>query len=270
MKDSEQKFNPYKLKIIHDANDLTKVSEYYTVSPSGIVHIFSNGNVNKMENFASKTPTEFISLSDWMRESTMFNILSNIDFFKNYLATKIFKSWRENIKKLLFIKTREKIRNNVFFCKPSYVNSIFEIKSSLANVLNFEMVNFTQCQQKQVDFEEFKSMQKDVRTKVSKEYDGIFEEVIGLLGKLVTNIEATKVANSNVEEESCIIIKQKPLNLIKKEKEERKMRKRLSEDDYKRLGSYLRLINYMAIEILIFKYQRKCLKHQAFSAPFFI
>lgn len=29
--------NPYKLKIVHEQNELTKVNEYFTVSPSGIV-----------------------------------------------------------------------------------------------------------------------------------------------------------------------------------------------------------------------------------------
>ena len=31
-----------------------------------------------------ETSTEVISLSDWMHESTMFNIITNIQFFKNY------------------------------------------------------------------------------------------------------------------------------------------------------------------------------------------
>ena len=37
IKDQEFPRNPYKLRIVHDRNELTKVKEYYTVSPSGIV-----------------------------------------------------------------------------------------------------------------------------------------------------------------------------------------------------------------------------------------
>jgi len=39
---------------------------------------------NFSERLGSDTSTEVISLSDWMHESTMFNIITNIQFFKNY------------------------------------------------------------------------------------------------------------------------------------------------------------------------------------------
>lgn len=251
IKNKDGVFNPYKLSIVHNANDLAKVDEYYTVSPSGIVLIYSSSQINKKEKFMNKTPTEFISLSDWMRESTLFNILSNIDFFKNYLTSKVLRSWRENVKKTLFKKTREKIRNNVFYCKPQFVNSVFEIKSCLTNVLNFELVNFSQYQQKKVDFEEFKSTQKDVRTKVSKEFEIIFEEILANINRLINSITNTKNENSNVEEDISTVAKHKPLNLIKKEKEERIHRKDLSETDFKMLSNFIRLINYMSIETLV-------------------
>ena len=244
-------FNPYKLSIIHNANDLSKVDEYYTVSPSGIVLIYSSSQINKKERFMNKTPTEFISLSDWMRESTLFNILSNIDFFKNYLTSKILRSWKENVKKTIFKKTREKIRNNVFYCKPQFVQSTFEIQTNLSNALSHEMVNFSQYQQKQVDFEEFKSTQKEVRVKVAKEFDNIFEEILGILSRLIATIKTTKEENQNIEEDSSTLVKHKPLNLIKKEKKEKIKRKKLTESDFKMLSNFIRVINYMAIETLI-------------------
>jgi dynein heavy chain len=37
-----------------------------------------------------ETSTEVISLSDWMHESTMFNIITNIQFFKNYAISIIY------------------------------------------------------------------------------------------------------------------------------------------------------------------------------------
>lgn len=120
VRDSKYPKNPYKLKIIHCQNELTKVKEYYTVSPSGIVQIYSSSLIDKKANFLSRKPTEFISLSDWMRESTEFNILSNIHFFKNFLATKILKTWRKKQKKRYFDKVRSKILKDVFYCKPAF------------------------------------------------------------------------------------------------------------------------------------------------------
>lgn len=124
--------NPYKLRIVHALNELTKVQEYFTVSPSGIVQIHSSCLVDKRENVQSRKPTEFISLSDWMKESTQFNILSNIHFFRNFLAQKLLSTWRRNQKKLYFRKTRAKILKEVFYCKPAFAKCIFEIKGQLA------------------------------------------------------------------------------------------------------------------------------------------
>ena len=47
------------------------------------------------------------------------------------------------------------------------------------------------------------------------------------------------------------LVKQKPLNLIRKEKEEKKKRKDLSIYDFQILGKFIRFINYMSMENLI-------------------
>ena len=40
--------------------------------------------------------TSVVSLSEWMHESTMFNIITNIHFFKHYANRKIFNTWKAN------------------------------------------------------------------------------------------------------------------------------------------------------------------------------
>ena len=44
------------------------------------------------------TSSDVISLSDWMHESTMFNIITNILFFKNYVICNIFILFNKKIK----------------------------------------------------------------------------------------------------------------------------------------------------------------------------
>ena len=168
------KFSPYELDIVHDENRLTKVKEYYTISFSGILQIFSS---IKHQRRKKDKPTEFISLSDWMKESTQFNIISNIDFFKNYLSVKIFRTWRKNVKFRLFKKTRQKIMREVLFCKPLYAKSLMEVKELTEKMSEHDMVSFHQWQNKQVDLEEFKSRQKEFRIKTFREYDTLFNKV---------------------------------------------------------------------------------------------
>ena len=52
------------------------LDEYYTISAHGIVHVYTErAKKTKPDgNFS----TEVISLSDWMHESTLFNIITNI------------------------------------------------------------------------------------------------------------------------------------------------------------------------------------------------
>jgi dynein heavy chain, axonemal len=39
-----KEFRPYDLRIIHDYEEVLKMMEYFTVSSSGIVHVYCNGN----------------------------------------------------------------------------------------------------------------------------------------------------------------------------------------------------------------------------------
>ena len=50
------------------------LTEYYTISVNGIVHVWTS------RNYADKgdKSTQVLTLSDWMRESTLFNIITNI------------------------------------------------------------------------------------------------------------------------------------------------------------------------------------------------
>ena len=67
--------------------------EYFTISATGIVHIKPD------------EPSEFISLAEWMHQSTAFNTLRSIGFFKHYIEAKCFRLWRSNVR---YRKYREK------------------------------------------------------------------------------------------------------------------------------------------------------------------
>jgi dynein heavy chain len=87
-------FRPYDLVIIEDEKALEK--EYFTISAQGVVQVFNEKRRKKAANAA--TPTEFLSLSDWMQQSTMFNVLTSMKFFKHYLIGKVFGLWKGNVR----------------------------------------------------------------------------------------------------------------------------------------------------------------------------
>ena len=112
--------------------------------------------------------------------------------------------------------------------------------------------------QKQVEFEEFQRYQKDLRVKIGKDFEGIFDEVLIILNNLIKKIKKIKVDNSAIAIQSKFpenMVKQKPLNLIKKEKKEKKRRMKLSQYDFNLLGKYIRFINYISLQSLIDVYK---------------
>jgi dynein heavy chain len=68
-----------------------------------------------------------VTLSEWMHESTMFNIITNIHFFKNYVRTKIFNIWKMNVRHKIFCKTRDKLIHDCFLVKPAFSDNLLEI-----------------------------------------------------------------------------------------------------------------------------------------------
>jgi len=62
--------------------------------------------VSKSKKRGDLVPTEFLSLPDWMQQSTMFNVLTSMKFFKHYLIGKVFRLWKGNVRYRMFNRTR--------------------------------------------------------------------------------------------------------------------------------------------------------------------
>jgi dynein heavy chain len=75
-------FRPYDLDVIHDDKKLN--DEYFTVSNKGVVQMYnSKSRLLKMRSKGKPVPTEFLQLHEWMSQSTMFNVLTSMKFFKH-------------------------------------------------------------------------------------------------------------------------------------------------------------------------------------------
>lgn len=110
---SKSEYRPYELVVVHNEKQLDK--EYYTISAQGVVQV-QNGKKKKKETVGNAppkptgaVPTEFLSLSDWMQQQTMFNVLTSMNFFKNYLIGKVFGLWKGNVRYRTYTKTRLKL-----------------------------------------------------------------------------------------------------------------------------------------------------------------
>jgi hypothetical protein len=60
---AQVRFRPYDLVVVQ-AKDVEP--EHFTMSSSGVVHMRPDG------------PSEFLSVSDWMREASQFNVIASM------------------------------------------------------------------------------------------------------------------------------------------------------------------------------------------------
>ena len=199
----------------------------------------------------SDVSTEFISLTRFMHESKMFDIVSKIDFFKNFTTGKIFKIWRLNVRYRLYCQTRKKLIREVYFAKPRFAPELLEINKLTYDFQNAQTVFV--AQNKSWDPEEFKSDQKKVKQDAGKTYDAIVEKIMVIVESLVRKMKDIKIDNPNEIDEAQLgkPTKAKPMVQIKKEEQERKLRLKLARLDQSMLGNMVRLVDYMILENLV-------------------
>lgn len=107
-------FRPYDLiKIDPDDEQAKKAleSEYFTISAQGVVHVCQEKG-RRGQKFDA-VPTEFLSLSEWMQQSTMFNVLTSMKFFKYYIVGKVFALWKGNVRFNMYNRTRQNLARNL-------------------------------------------------------------------------------------------------------------------------------------------------------------
>jgi dynein heavy chain, axonemal len=52
------------------------------------------------------TPAEFFPIGDWVREHSVFNIMKQLPFFRNFMARRFFCKWRASARQSAFGKVR--------------------------------------------------------------------------------------------------------------------------------------------------------------------
>lgn len=112
-------FPPYDLVVV---NPRECSGDYYLMSSAGLVHVCHG------------EPSEFTPLSEWMRQSTMFNMLQSIRFFKCYLHSKCFKLWRDNVRYKLFCQQRRKLSHHLFLAKESFAGPYVELRRHMIDM----------------------------------------------------------------------------------------------------------------------------------------
>lgn len=65
--------SPYDVTVV--GKELLKGPSYYSITAAGVVQIFADGS-----------PAEFTPIGEWVREMSVFNMMKQLPFFRNYMA----------------------------------------------------------------------------------------------------------------------------------------------------------------------------------------
>jgi dynein heavy chain len=238
-----KEFRPYDLKIMKET-DLPP--DYYTISAQGVVHVCPKHN-------ESGSTTTFYSLSDWMHQSKMFNLLSSLKFFKFYLHTKVFALWRANVHYNHFFKTRERLKHNLFLTKPAFAPSMVEINSLLNDMSNAKMLEIKETH-RAVDIGEYENQQREQRIEVKKHFDGIVEKLIIVVKRVCDAVRISTNPPELEDLENARLGQQNKKKSMVAQREEEEARKRhldLARENLSMLGYYIRLVDYQILEQLV-------------------
>jgi hypothetical protein len=76
------RFRPYDLVVV-PRERLALYPEYFTVSANGVMMVRRG------------VQAEFVPLALWVRQASLFDLVSNIGFFKNYITGRAFRRWHK-------------------------------------------------------------------------------------------------------------------------------------------------------------------------------
>eukprot|EP00828_Plagiopyla_frontata_P006289 TRINITY_DN1271_c0_g1_i2.p1 TRINITY_DN1271_c0_g1~~TRINITY_DN1271_c0_g1_i2.p1 ORF type:complete len:1883 (-),score=297.33 TRINITY_DN1271_c0_g1_i2:372-6020(-) len=198
--------------------------------------------------------TEVVTLSEWMHESTMFNIITKLHFFKHYTEKKIFNIWKLNVRYRIFCKTRQKLIHDCFLVKPTFATHYMEMNQTMYDMQLLSSISTNLNQVNNQELESFKTDQQRARGESQTQFNNNMDKLIAKLEQVCKEVidrTLTKETDEMDEGRFGKQIRQKPMNVIRKEKEERKYRLNLAHSDKQRLGNFIRLVDYMTVESLV-------------------
>ncbi|KAF8278750.1 Inner arm dynein 5-1 [Trypanosoma cruzi] len=159
-------FRPYDLSVC-SAKRGVEEREHYIMSATGVVHVRPG------------QPSEVVSLAEWMRESSLFDVLRRIHFFKTYLVYKALLRWHKNYRAKQFLRTRKSLSREFLLSKATFSNPIVDILKSSYELTMHSPILYEAQGKHDYAIEEFRVQQSKQRQKT-----------ITILGACIDHIES--------------------------------------------------------------------------------
>lgn len=247
-------FRPYDLVKVDATDEKALDGEYFTISAQGVVHVTQDpGRRGAPQEPGGFAPTEFLSLSEWMQQSTMFNVLTSMKFFKHYLIGKVFALWKGNVRFKMYNRTRQDLARNLIQTRPAFLTHYMDIQKTLYEMQSQKTYHVpSRAATKPSELSDFLEQQKESRDKVKEHYNQKVEEILNKrLGPLVEAVTGSRTLKEDEDLEHAKMgqaAKHKSMVLQKQEDELKNRVLKLAKRNYHSLGTFIRLVDYMVVE----------------------
>ena len=257
MSQNSYNFRPYDLEVIES----DKVGDdYFIITPTGITHVYKSENLensrnaNGTERNANKV-AEFYSLSDWMYQSTLFNILKRVNYYRKYLPFKIFSIWRNYNRFKKYLRVRNQLGSKLFLSKPAFVSTLVKINGQVNQIKKIplhDIMHETWSQKNLSDFDDFhRPCLENAKTNIRKVTDyEIFETLKILYSHISNRLKENKDIDEKENSKTLQEVKNKSMFKLKLEKQMRKKLINMARNDLECYDRFIILVDLMSMEIL--------------------
>ncbi|XP_074917982.1 dynein heavy chain domain-containing protein 1 [Chelonoidis abingdonii] len=109
-------FRPYDLVVVpkHQAS-----SQHYVFSPFGVLHVHPEEGA------------EALTLGEWHREATLWQLFQCIPFFRHCLVRKAFACWWQNVRHLQLLRRQEALSKHLLLAVPHFGAALLHISRLL-------------------------------------------------------------------------------------------------------------------------------------------
>lgn len=122
----------------------------------------------------------------------MYNVLTSMNFFKNYLIGKVFRLWRGNVRYRVYNRTRKDLSKALIYTRPDYMPCFMDVNQLLYEMQARQTFHIKK-NQSHVDIDEFTNEQRAHHEGVKAFYkEKVEENVKASLVKLIKEIEDSR------------------------------------------------------------------------------
>ena len=251
---AEHIFSPYDLRVV-PREKIGK--DYFIITPTGISHAYPvNDSSRKDKGKNLEQVAEFYTLSDWMYQSTLFNIMRRINYFKQYLPFKLFSMWRNYNRFKKFQSVRKELSEKLFLTKPAFVEKMIQANSQINKISKVSLQKICgETAWVSSGMSDFESTQRKEFENAKNQFKKIIEEEVfktlrDLYKNISTRLKEVREIDETENSKTLQELKNKSMYNLRLEKVKRKKLIQLATSDEKAFDNYVTMTDLMCVEML--------------------